>query len=516
MATKDIHITGSEPGIVAYWKMNELPGSATALDFSGNSYNATLTNMEPATDWVVSGSGMPSNNPVLLSVSDLSGNTQYCTGQITVLDTIVPNAVCQNATVELDISGNATVATSQVDNGSTDNCSIDSMAVVPGTFNCGNVGGVNVLLTVYDVNGNTDTCSSVVTVRDTIAPTAICQADTAYLDTLGTATPNANGLNNGSTDDCSIDTLYTSPATFGCSDVGLNNITLFVRDFSGNIDSCVTTIEVIDTIIPVATCQDVTIILDATGSATLSTSQIDNGSAASCGIASYSLSKTNYTCADVIADAPIALEFDGADDLIDIGTIAGTDPMAMAASDFTFSFWINPVLTGDAFQRIIDKSTGGPANNGYSIYFHSNDNIRVAIDGTVVLTGNSPVVAGVWQHIAVVGDGSNYHIYKDGINVGTSTGSYVNPPATTTNMYLASRNNGFGREYKGQMDEVRIWTIARSQAQIQADMNQPLDGNEPGLLAYWTFQDGVGSTNVTDFSGNGYNGTLVDLSLIHI
>src|SRR5206468_8362897 len=62
---------------------------------------------------------------------------------------------------------------------------------------------------------------------------------------------------------------------------------------------------------------------------------------------------------------------------------------------------------------------------------------------------------------------------------------------------------------RGMLYEVRIWNIARSQSEIQANMNHRLTGSEAYLLAYWAFDEGVGTTAL-DSTGHGLNGALVN------
>jgi hypothetical protein len=61
-----------------------------------------------------------------------------------------------------------------------------------------------------------------------------------------------------------------------------------------------------------------------------------------------------------------------------------------------------------------------------------------------------------------------------------------------------------GEYFQGDLDEIRIWNVARSPEDIQAARNKRLTGKEPGLVAYWTFDDGTAK----DFSTNGNNGVL--------
>ncbi|MGD1701697.1 LamG-like jellyroll fold domain-containing protein [Dapis sp. BLCC M229] len=68
---------------------------------------------------------------------------------------------------------------------------------------------------------------------------------------------------------------------------------------------------------------------------------------------------------------------------------------------------------------------------------------------------------------------------------------------------LGSGVNG-DNYYYGKIDEVQIWNYARSEEQIQADMNRRLSGNESGLVGYWHFEGGTAK----DYSGNGNDGTI--------
>ncbi|MFK5971063.1 MAG: hypothetical protein QM487_13225 [Candidatus Marithrix sp.] len=55
-------------------------------------------------------------------------------------------------------------------------------------------------------------------------------------------------------------------------------------------------------------------------------------------------------------------------------------------------------------------------------------------------------------------------------------------------MKIAMPNHGESTNYfSGEIDEVRIWSVARSQAEIQASMNSTLTGSESGLAAYYNF-----------------------------
>lgn len=50
-----------------------------------------------------------------------------------------------------------------------------------------------------------------------------------------------------------------------------------------------------------------------------------------------------------------------------------------------------------------------------------------------------------------------------------------------------SHNGDIRNFFEGEIDEMRVWNVARTEAQIKATMSSSLTGSEPGLVAYWRF-----------------------------
>lgn len=101
--------------------------------------------------------------------------------------------------------------------------------------------------TVYyllsDAAGNVDTCSFTVTVEDKEAPVARCQPTTAFINPSGIEPPTVDAaeIDAGSSDNCAIDTMFLSPNTFSCDQVGSTvQVALTVLDEAGNGASCIT------------------------------------------------------------------------------------------------------------------------------------------------------------------------------------------------------------------------------------------------------------------------------------
>lgn len=233
-----------------------------------------------------------------LTVTDASGNSATCSAQITIQDNTLPEALCQDVTLQLDANGNASLTANEVDNGSNDACGIANLEVSPTAWNCNDVTNI-ATLTVTDNNSNQSTCTATISLDDSTPPIAICQDVTLQLDANGNATLAAADVNDGSNDACGIANLEVNPTAWACTNA-TNIATLTVTDNSNNAASCTATITVEDNIPPMALCQDVTLQLDANGMATLTENDINNGSNDACGIASLSVSPTDWGCTNLV------------------------------------------------------------------------------------------------------------------------------------------------------------------------------------------------------------------------
>lgn len=190
-----------------------------------------------------------------LTVFDMGGASSTCTSSVTLLDVTAPTAVCQDLTVFLDATGGASIDASDIDGGTSDNCDFTLWAD-PMTFTCDELDDNAVTLYVEDQGGNTDECVANVVVIDNLAPNAVCQAVTVFLDNDGGASIDASDIDGGTTDNCDF-TLSADPNAFDCDNLGVNVAVLFAEDEGGNSASCTVAVTVIDNIPPTLTCPDV-------------------------------------------------------------------------------------------------------------------------------------------------------------------------------------------------------------------------------------------------------------------
>ncbi|MGY3793472.1 immunoglobulin-like domain-containing protein [Aquimarina sp. 433] len=192
---------------------------------------------------------------IYYDATDAAGNAAIqVTRTVDVVDTTNPTVVCQNITVQLDDTGNASITPAMIDNGSADLSGIASIVIDITDFDCTNIGDNMVTLTVTDANGNTDMCMATVTVEDEVAPefdmTTVPTDMEVPFDTGNTYT--LPDFTNGVvvTDNCDTNksafatTITQSPVAGTLLAEGDHVITLTATDDNSNIETVSFTITV--------------------------------------------------------------------------------------------------------------------------------------------------------------------------------------------------------------------------------------------------------------------------------
>jgi len=210
--------------------------SISAADVDAGSYDpdGTITSMSVTPNtFSCSQKGL---NSVILTVIDDEGKTASCTAQVSVEDKMLPTVVCKDHSLYLDASGKGTLNPSDIDNGSTDNCTPGLFFYLSRTdFTCSDIGSpVDVTLVGTDGAGNSASCISRITVLDTISPVINYKPFELVLGSSGTATLSAADIDNGTFDNCGDVTLSVSPSVFTCSDLGQKTVVLTATDSHGN------------------------------------------------------------------------------------------------------------------------------------------------------------------------------------------------------------------------------------------------------------------------------------------
>lgn len=209
-----------------------------------------------------------------------------------------------------------------------------------------------------------------------------------------------------------------------------------------------------------------------------------------------------------------ALDFDGSNDYVQtsFGGVTGT-------ANRTFEAWIYLSASPTSNMAISDYglNTVGSRN---TFYVNSNKQIGFISGGTNANISSSAnaVPINQWTHVAFVLNSGTGYLYVNGTQVGTGNLSTVNTPSGNTNLRIGQRVPGGSIPFKGIIDEVRIWNVAKTATDLSNSMNGEFCSNPTGLVAYYKLNEGTaGGTNtgvttaVDAVSAN--NGTLNNFSL---
>ena len=374
-----------------------VPDSATLLTVTGQC-NAAVTITPTATDacdGVITATttdlltyNSPGTYTIIWTYVDGKGNTITQNQQVIVADTIAPIATSQNVTLPLNAAGTAALTAAQVNNASTDNCTIGSIAINKTLFTCADLGANTVILTVTDASGNSSTSNAIITVVDTVLPNIQSQPVTVPLDASGNATITVAQVDNGSTDNCAIVTRTLSKTQFTCTDIGTNTVQYTITDSSGNAASQSVVITITENVPPVAVAvPTLNIALDSNGEAFITVNDIDAGSTDNCAIVSTTISPMQFNCTEVGANTVTLTVTDAAGNTNTATTIVNVLPIPRPTTPApTQSFCLIDAAT--VSDLIVDDT---------QVVWYDN------ATGTLTLPLNTPLVSGTYYAAKVLG-----------------------------------------------------------------------------------------------------------------
>lgn len=204
-----------------------------------------------------------------------------------------------------------------------------------------------------------------------------------------------------------------------------------------------------------------------------------------------------------------SLDFDGSEDLV-------TSPV-MSDTLHTIEFWLKSdnSIDGTALLSL-------PLNFATNSQWISLNNSSSFITGETVAINKSisapsatnQAVSLGWHHYAFTSNGTTYNkIYIDGVAAPMiSTSSLV---FSNTHLDLGYRTLSApagALPYAGKIDELRIWKVIKTQAEIVASMNTELTGGEPNLILYYKFDNTASICDVEDCSPYGNHGVRTGIN----
>ncbi|MHC4536787.1 MAG: two-component regulator propeller domain-containing protein, partial [Planctomycetota bacterium] len=214
------------------------------------------------------------------------------------------------------------------------------------------------------------------------------------------------------------------------------------------------------------------------------------------------------------------LSLDGDGDYVEI---EDSEALNNITSQVTMEMWIKATSFPNQWIPIIfkgDERTPPCSNRSYALFLTRSGFIQLdaAPEGQGAISLFSPsdlIKLNKWYHLAGVIDAKNgvMRIFINGIEVANRVF-----PKKEFHLSKLPLRIGLTHElthhmavlqgaFAGQIDEVRLWNVDRTEAQISLNMFKFLRQNEPGLVTYWQFEDV--NEIISDVTGNGNDGKLI-------
>jgi len=180
-------------------------------------------------------------------------------------------------------------------------------------------------------------------------------------------------------------------------------------------------------------------------------------------------------------------------------------PQLNPTDGLTLECWLKPTKgAGRARRDVIIKGDGPETKWHYGLSLLRDDSIEFffCTPSREIIRCVSPPTAvseGVWCHVAAVLDSAGHEarLYKNGKLIKKESnvpGALDTENRGALRLAFASGTPEYN-PYLGLIDEVRIWTLPRSDADVVQDMSGRLQNvSEPGLAVYWKFEEGKTGT----------------------
>lgn len=182
----------------------------------------------------------------------------------------------------------------------------------------------------------------------------------------------------------------------------------------------------------------------------------------------------------------------------------------------TIEGWVNWEEFRSA-SRFFDFVVGGQTVNVQNRFQTSNLWLeRDGVNEYHSVIAHGVLSSGRWTHVAAVVGPETLKLYLDGMLVSTNAApAFAGTAGVEKRNYLGRSNwraamSPSDEDFRGQMDEVRVWRGERTEAQIRENLFRSLNGTEPGLVGLWNFNDGT----ARDSSTNGHHGRLTGNAVV--
>ena len=191
-----------------------------------------------------------------------------------------------------------------------------------------------------------------------------------------------------------------------------------------------------------------------------------------------------------------ALQFNGTSALVTIPNAASLQ----LSSGMTLEAWVNPSAVTAKWRDVIYKGNDNYYLEATSTNASKPDAGMIAGGSYADAVGTAKLTANTWSYLTETYDGSTLRLYVNGTQVASV--AHTGTIASSTNSLQIGGDTLYSQYFAGLIDEVRIYNVALSAAQIQSDMTTPIGSS----------QDTTPPTQPGTLTANAASASEVDLS----
>jgi len=191
----------------------------------------------------------------------------------------------------------------------------------------------------------------------------------------------------------------------------------------------------------------------------------------------------------------------------------GSADLPLGNANRTIELWayvLSSSWSADA-NTVFFYGTNNRKADGFGLDFGTTSNGMGTIDPfTNNLFDNDNQPSGItaatsqWVHFAMTWDGTTVRAYVNGVLKASKVSTSTSQTTLMTGMSDLVIGGYPPAYFNGQIDEFRIWNVARSASEIASTMSHTLVGNEPGLTGYWKFDETSGTTVQDSVTSTGH------------